>query len=78
VLVQLDNRAATVVGVLTPAHELVALELRRQLACGGEREAECTRQLANGLALVRAHLCEDGNVPPPDGRVAAYELLELR
>ena len=77
-LVELEHGPATVGRILAPPDEPVPLQLGRQLARRGQREAEGAREAADGLALRRRDVAERGDVPATELRVAAHELGELR
>ena len=76
--VQVDDGAAPVVDVLAPVHEVVRLELGRQLARGGQREAELARELADGALPLRPDVGEHRDVPPAERRLALHQLEQLR
>ena len=76
--VQVDDGAAPVVGVLAPVDEVVGLELGRELARGGEREAELARELADGSLALGADVGEHRHVPAAERRLPVHELEQLR
>ena len=54
------------------------LELGRQLARGGQREAELARQIADGALPLGADVREHGDVPPAQLGLALHEVEQLR
>ena len=76
--VQADNGAAPVTRVLSALHELMRLELRRQLAHRGQRQPELARELPYGAFPLGADVREDGDVPPTERRLRPHELEQLR
>ena len=54
------------------------LELGRQLARGGQREAELAGQIADGALPLGADVREHGDVPPSQLGLALDELEQLR
>ena len=75
--VEHDDRAAAVGGILATHHEAVQLELRRQLARRGQREAERGGDLAHGLFALGADVREDGQVAASELRLTRDELEQL-
>ena len=53
------------------------LELGRQLARGGQREAELARQLAHGALTLGADVREHGDVAAAELGLASHELEQL-
>jgi len=73
-----DDRAAAVGGILAAHHEAVQLELRRQLAGGGQREPERRGDLAHRLLALGADVGENGQVAAPRLRLPRDELEQFR
>ena len=72
-----DDGTAAVGGILAADEEAVLLELARERRGGREREPEVARQLTHRLLALAAHLGEERDVPPAEGR-ARHELEQLR
>jgi hypothetical protein len=70
-LVQVDERPAAVVGELPAVHEGVILEVTRELARGGQRQAELPGDLAHRARPLRRDVREHGDVPATERRVLA-------
>jgi hypothetical protein len=77
-VVELEHGAAAVGLVLAAADEPVLLQVARELARGGEGEAELAGELADRPAALAGDGVEQGDVPAAERRVAAEELGELR
>jgi hypothetical protein len=75
--VQIDERAAAVVGVLTAMDEGVILEVASELACSGQRQAELGGDLAHRARPFRRDVREHGDVPPAERGFPADELQQL-
>jgi hypothetical protein len=55
----------------------MVLEIARQLARGGQREAELVRELAHASLAFAADLGEEADMSPAERRIAAHELEQL-
>ena len=75
---QPDHGPPAVGRVLAPLDEAVIFEITRELARGGQRQAELAREVADRALALRSDLREHGDVPPAERRVAAHELEQLR
>ena len=75
--VQADERAPAIVGILAALDEVVALELRRQLARSRQRQPELERELADRALAARADVGEHRDVAAAERWLAARELQEL-
>lgn len=64
--------------MLAPSHEAVVLELADELARGGQREAELTRDLADRPLAFGGDVGEHADVAAAERWIAADELEELR
>ena len=58
-------------------HEVVLLEVARELARRGQGDPELLRELADCSLALGSDLDEQRDVPPPDRRLAVEEALEL-
>ena len=76
-LVEGDDGAAPVGGVLTPLDQAVVLELPRQLAHGGKRQAERRCELGDGLRALGPDVRKETDVPPPKRGIAVDEREQL-
>ena len=64
--------------MLAPSDEAVVLELADELARGGQREAELSRDLADRPLALRGDVGEHADVAAAERRIATDELEELR
>ena len=76
--VQADHSATPIVRVFAPLHKLVRLQLGRQLAGRGQREAEFASEVADRALALRADVREHGDVPAAQVGLALDELEQLR
>jgi hypothetical protein len=75
--VQIDERAPPVVRVLAAVDERVVLEVAREFACSGQRQAQLGGDLAYGARTFRRDVGKDCDVPPAERRLPADEREQL-
>ena len=63
--------------MLAAIDEGVILEVARELACSGQRQAELGGDLAHRAGPLRRDVREHGDVPPAERRLPADELQQL-
>lgn len=63
--------------MLAPVDERVVLEVARELAGGGQRQAQLGGDLAHRARPFRRDVREHGDVPPAEGRLLAHEREQL-
>ena len=74
---QAYDGAPPVGGVLAPLDQAMVLELPRQLAHRGQREAERRGELGGRLLALGPDVSEEGHMPPAERRVAVDEREQL-
>ena len=74
---QANDGAAPVGGVFAALDEPVVLELAGQLARGGQGQAERRGELGDRLGALCADVGEQGDVAPPERRIAVHERQEV-
>ena len=74
---QAHDGAPPVGWVLASLDQAMVLELSRQLADRGQREAERRGELGGGLLTLGADAGEQRHVPPAEGRIAVDECEQL-
>jgi len=75
--VQIDDRAALVLGRLAAVDEVVLLQVSRQAARCRQREPELVCQLTDRARPLRPDLDQQGDVPSADRGVAVQERREV-
>lgn len=75
--VQVDERAPAVVGVLAAVDERVVLEVARELAGGGQRQAQLRGDFPHRAGPFRRDVREHADVPAAERRLPADQREQL-